>query len=298
MFESPYGFEVHELSPVVLSEGEDAMYTAVPSVLIVDGTWYMFYSGRRDRRTVEVARLATSSDGLLWEKHPGPMLKRSDGQGVSWLFVAAQDDGWAMYYTTSFSVGFRDIFKATAPDLTGPWSEVPGIAIQAPFNGWNERVIPTGLTLIDGTYWMPYAGFDRARENPSIGFFTSSDGETWETSEEPIMTGTPGEWDAFGVVPANIIVTDRGWELFYLGFGRDVAINSDPSFETLKMARLLSTDGGATWIEDNGGLPVLDTGEKGWPGVASVALDDAYFLYGGHNLGFDGVFLVTGRIAK
>ena len=143
---------------------------------------------------------------------------------------------------------------------------------------------------------VPFAGFESGRANPSIGFLTSTDFAEWTATEVPVYGGTSEGWDRFGVMPANIIATDAGLELFFLGFEREPAINTRPDFSTFKMGRLVSTDGGASWEVDNDGQPVVDTGERGWPGVTTVYRDGTYYFYLGDDLGSSGIALITGSI--
>jgi len=294
--EYPYDFALIDGITALEPSGWDAAFTAVPNVYVDEaGTWFMFYSGRTGRRGPSGMGLATSTDGVNWEKvSDGPLYEHPDGQPFGWVFVHPDGDGWVMYYTLGFSVGFRDVFRATAPAPEGPWT-ADKIAFFAPGDDWNHRIIPSGLSKIGDTWWMPYGGFARGGVTPQIGFMTSTDGVEW-VSTEPIYAGTGAGWDELGVMPANLVQTDEGLELFFLGFDRVPLVNNPPDATTYKLGRLFSTDGGATWTADNDGQPILDTGERGWPGVAVVERDGAYFVYGGHNLGGDGIFLITGSI--
>ena len=51
-----------------------------------------------------------------------------------------------------------------------------------------------------------------------------------------------------------------------------------PQFIKLAILEKYALDG-ATWVEDNGGLPVGSTEERGWPGVSVVYRDGRYSLY-------------------
>lgn len=293
-FVSPYSLgDQHPVSPVIVPEDWDAAFTAVPNVIVRDGEWLMFYAGDGGRRVPSQLGLATSTDGTAWVKDPdAPFFDPGD---LGWVLVWPDEAQWVMYYVQGFSVGYRDVFRATAPSARGPWTE-EGIAFMAPGTEWDFRIVPTGLTKVEDTWFMTYAGFDRSRTNPVIGLLTSNDGLTWEAREGPILRGTPGRWDEYGVVPANVLETPEGLEMWYLGFDRRVAIDLSDDFATIKMGRLVSIDGGETWLADHGGQPIADTGERGWPGVTVVYREGTYFIFGGDDLGGAGIFLVTGTI--
>ena len=205
------------------------------------------------------------------------------------------DGTWVMYYTSGWTSGYRNVSRATAPDPAGPWTD-EGPVLEAPRKDWNRRILPMGISRIGDTYVMPYAGFDIDARNPAIGLFTSADGLEWQSTEAPIYEGKAADWDDSGIVPTRIIETDQGLELFFLGFDRLPAINVQESLPSFKLGRLISTDGGATWVADNGGLPVFDTGEYGWPGVSVAFEDGQYFIYFGDDLGGAGIALSTGTI--
>jgi hypothetical protein len=298
-YEYPYDFAVIDGITVLEPSDWDTRFTATPNVYVQeDGTWLMFYSGSGGRTGPTGMGLATSTDGITWEKQAvdGPFFQREDRQPFGWVFVHPDGDGWVMYYTLGFSVGFRDVYRASAPAPEGPWEE-EGLAFFAPGDEWNHRIVPSGLTKIGDTWWMPYGGFARGGTTPSVGFMTSTDGVEW-VSSGPVYSGSGSDWDAFGVMPSNILDTDHGLEIFFLGFERLPLVDHPAEAPTFKMGRLVSTDGGQTWVPDNDGQPILDTGERGWPGIAVVEQDGTYFVYGGHELGGDGIFLSMGTIPR
>ena len=261
-FEYPYDFSVHESAPVIEPEDWDQSYTAVPWVMREGGEWQLFYAGASGRAAS--LGLATSSDGIAFERHPDNPLFMPPG-GLGWFSIAEVGNEWVMWYLSGFTPPDRKVFRATAPTLEGPWTD-QGEAFTAPDREWDQFIVPTGVTEIDGVFFMAYAGYDQIDRIPAIGILTSTDGETWEPQgEEPIHTATAGTWDEKGIVPTNIIETDKGLELFFLGF-------------------------------DNDGLPIADSEERGWPGVSVVYDAGEYRLYLGDDLGSAGISLVTGTI--
>ena len=291
-FDYPYDFARHPASPVIQPEQWDASYTAVPWVLREGGDWQLLYAGA----TGADARLgiALAADGITFERHPDNPLFAPTG-GLGWFSIAEVGDQWVMWYVIGFGPPYSSVSRASAPALDGPWTD-EGEAFEAPGREWDRWIVPTGVTEIDGTYYLPYAGFERTRGGvPSIGILTSSDGVIWEpTTEEPIYSPTDGTWDGMGVVPTNIIETPHGLELFFLGFEEPPRVGFLEN--TIPLGRLISADGGVTWTADNDGQPVADTGEAGWPGVAVTYDDGEYRLYLGDDLGSTGISLITGTI--
>ena len=290
-FEYPYDFAIHESAPVIEPQDWDQSYTAVPWVMREGGEWQLFYAGASGRAAS--LGLATSSDGIAFERHPDNPLFMPPG-GLGWFSIAEVGNEWVMWYVSGFTPPDRKVFRATAPTLEGPWTD-QGEAFTAPDREWDQFIVPTGVTEIDGVFFIPYSGYDQIDRIPAIGILTSTDGETWEPQgEEPIHTATAGTWDEKGIVPTNIIETDIGLELFFLGFNEAPKVGFQRN--SIPFGRLLSTDGGATWIADNDGLPIADSEERGWPGVSIVYDAGEYRLYLGDDLGGAGISLITGTI--
>ncbi len=288
----PYDFAVHPASPAITTGDWDSGYTAVPFITRTDEEFLLFYSGAPGRGP-ELG-LATSPDGIEFTKHPDNPLLEGTGLGVGWLMAVERETDWVLWYVEGFSPPYRDLLQARAPSPAGPWSD-DGEIMKAPDREWDVFFVPTGVTDIDGTLWMAYAAYDQTDRIPSVALMTSTDGgETWVPRDEPIHTATPGGWDEKGVVPANIVETPRGLELFYLGFSSPPKVGYQA--DTIPMGVLVSADGGETWVPDNDGLPILDTGEKGWPGVTVAWIDGEYHLYLGDDLGSEGIKHMVGTI--
>lgn len=287
--EYPYDFAVHPAAPVIEPGDWDESYTAVPWVVQDGDEWLLFYAGASG--AAASLGLATSADGVIFTKDPDAPLFSPAG-GLGWFSIAEVGGQWVMWYVTGFAPPYTKVQRATAPGPRGPWTD-EGEAFAAPNRGWDRFIVPTGVTEIDGTLFMTYAGYDPTDQIPAIGLLTSTDGVAWEpATDEPIHTATEGSWDEKGVVPTNLIETDHGLELFFLGFEEPPKVGFQEN--TIPLGRLVSTDGGETWVPDQGGLPVADTGERGWPGVSVVYTAGEYRHYLGDDLGGAGISLITG----
>ncbi len=286
----PYDFARYSDDPVVLGgEGWHSGFAAVPFVVREGDTWYLFYSGGTGGGSL--LGLATSTDGLEWVKSDGPSLDPAATQ-MGWMVVAPWDGQWVMWWTDGFRPPAFKFYQATAPELIGPWTEEGQVSL-VPDRAWDTFMVPTGVTEVDGTLWMAYAAYPQLERIPTVALMTSTDGgSTWVGREAPVLEPTPGSWNEKGVVPANVIVTDLGLELFYLGFSETPKVGYQK--DSIPMGRLISTDGGETWEPDNEGNPILDTGERGWPGVTTAWVDDRYHIYFGDDLGGRGISLIIG----
>ncbi len=291
VLEFPYDFSVHPDAPVIVPGEWDSNFTAVPWVIVEDGVWNLFYSGASGRGSS--LGMATSTDGVTWEKSPGNPLFTPPAPGLGWFFIFETDLQWEMLYVNGFGPPYQTMFRATAPEMAGPWED-QGIHFRAPGDDWNELMVPTGVTKVGDTYLLTYAAYANFDAVPTIGIMRSSDGVTWEALPGPVYAATDATWNEKGVVPMNIIETTHGLELFYLGFDEQPRVGYQAS--EIPFGRLVSSDGGSTWAADNEGAPIGSTGERGWPGMSVVYDGERYWLFLGDDLGSAGISLVTGSI--
>lgn len=237
--------------------------------------------------------MAISDDGVNWERNPENPLFAPPAPGLGWFFIFETDTQWEMLYVNGFGPPYQTMFRATAPSMEGPWED-QGIHFRAPNEGWNERMVPTGVTRVGEEFWLTYAAYADFNAAPTIGIMTSQDGIEWVSQPGPVYGPTDGSWNERGVVPMNIIETPNGLELFFLGFNEQPRVGYQA--DEIPFGRLVSADQGASWTVDNDGGPIGSTGERGWPGMSVVFEGGQYWLYMGDDLGGAGISLVTGSI--
>jgi predicted GH43/DUF377 family glycosyl hydrolase len=95
----------------------DGLRVAEPSVVRTDDGWMMWYVGFDDDE-VERIGLATSADGVTWERTDGPVLEGSadwDGGEIGGPQVVATDEGFFMVYDKAV-LGEYGLGFATSPD--------------------------------------------------------------------------------------------------------------------------------------------------------------------------------------
>jgi hypothetical protein len=207
----------HVLEPTPGAWDRDAVETA--SVLKWDGRYWMWYYGYPcDRPAGEIGRvrcigLATSDDGVHWQKRPQPVLKPSEP--------------WEQPFRFSEFVGDREVrqWDGGVQEPTVLWDD-----IEQRFKMWYGGMTLESVTLMENG--EPVIRDVRVRQ---IGYATSPDGIHWSKySGNPVFTPlrlpSAATWEeSFAVDEASVIPDPvQGYHLFYFsGFSLGHATSRD-----------------------------------------------------------------------
>jgi predicted GH43/DUF377 family glycosyl hydrolase len=215
--EFPLGpFTPHAENPILRPQGDGWESSSVynPAALVKDGQVVLLYRAHADDIVSHVG-LATSDDGITFDRHPEPVLSPSEDydefgcedprvteiDGTYYLTYSGWDRKNAqlclatstdLYTWTKHGPMFEDFntFLPQGNGIDGPWSKAGGI-------------LPVP---IDGRYLM-YFG------EGSIWYAWSDDLIKWTPApqDEPIMTPTPGTFGEFLVeVGPPPVLTSNG----------------------------------------------------------------------------------------
>ena len=201
----------------------EEIHVAHPTVLF-DGTKYQMWYAGYDSSSFWRIGYATSSDGIVWKKHPdNPVL--DVGPSGTWddyqiydptiLFDGAKYHLWYTGYDGSNSgIGY-----ATSADGI-VWEKHPANPVlnPGPSGTWDDYHVGSPTVLFDGTkYRMWYAANDGSHRR--TGYATSADGIVWEKHpENPVLDlGSSGAWDDFHVDHHTVLFDDTEYRMWYSG---------------------------------------------------------------------------------
>ncbi len=191
-----------------------------------DGSLRMFYSGHYGRWLIG---LATSQDGLIWERLPDHQMvlyegpQRWDSVEVFSPYVIREGEKLSMWYTgwdrgPSYRIGY-----ASSTDNGRTWAKSPENPVLdvGPAGSFDSRSVQ-GASVIkedDGTYRMWYMGQEGTKWQ--LGLATSPDGLHWTRYEgNPVFTvAAPGAWDSTHIYWAHVIKGGPGYQMWYTGTG-------------------------------------------------------------------------------
>ena len=265
---------------LVLSHGPagwwDSQQIGSPQVMrSSDGTWKMWYYGRdpsfeqRIRFASGRSGLATSADGVHWERVRGPLTmgsvfepspdeKRFDSAHVGVTDVQLIDGVYWMWY-----LGGDHTFVGGDNAIMGLRMR-SGCAISRDGINWTRVDGPYDGALLDfgkpGEFDALYVGFPKVLRDASdwklyyhsfgegkfrIGMAVSPDGLRWQKVGQILGPGEPGSFDELGVGSRHVMRVGQQYLMFFHG------INRKGNFAV----GLATSDDGLHWRKDAGDQP-------------------------------------------
>jgi predicted GH43/DUF377 family glycosyl hydrolase len=210
----------------VLTAGQSGSwddYTVGMGYVLNDkGIYKLYYAGMQDPHTgMRQIGLATSTDGINWQKFNQPVLKSDSSQyflGVHSVIII--NGKYYMYYDASPQNEYLfNINLATSSDGVN-WTKYDGNPLLVPSQAWeNGSISYSTITSYNNGYKMTYGN---SLQN-GIGFAYSNDGIHWtkETSN-PIFTlsNVSNDWCSKISYPFSFNAGNE-YRLYYSGLGTD-----------------------------------------------------------------------------
>ncbi|MBC8234231.1 IPT/TIG domain-containing protein, partial [bacterium] len=227
------------------------------STVLFNGTEYqMWYSGYPNQRIGH----ATSADGIVWEKHPNPVLEPGppgawDDNHVGAPAVLFNGSEYHMWYQSHDGSYVWKIGYATSADGI-VWEKHPNPVLgPGPPGAWDDEYLGSPTVLFNGSeYQMWYSGIEGAYI-ARTGYATSVDGIVWEKHpDNPVLDlGPPGAWDDKQAGAPAVLFNGTEYHMWYTGNNRLSEIS--------RIGYATSADG-IVWVKHPGN-PVLDLGAGG-----------------------------------
>ena len=184
-------------------------------VVFIDNIFHMWYTGHSGTDFGSNYRIghATSTDGVTWEKDANNPVMDLGPEG-SWddVFIAGGHvfhDGniFHIYYSGQNS-GQENVRcgHATSPDGITWTKDDHNPILSYKAGSWDYPRVDLPSVIFDGNkYHMWYNGGHHFSDW-HIGYASSSDGSHWtKYSSNPVLSGTPGSWDATSVGFCSVV---------------------------------------------------------------------------------------------
>lgn len=286
----PWVKDLH--NPVLSPSPEDGWESAVLTAMVLKegDTYRLWYSGRSQDGSQDGIGLATSVDGVTWEKSGTNPVMTGRGPGywdqyALWPYVLIHDGTYRMWYRGESQLNAQSPMVLSigyATSLDGQtWSRDPSnpVLTAGPEGAWDDYYVASGSVLWEGsTYRMWYTGCTIMR--CQIGVATSPDGIHWtRESSIPVLTnGSTGAWDSRDVLGPVVIYSDGLYHLWYSG-------RSVQAFLVYSIGHATSPDG-VTWTKDPDN-PVVRPSIGAWD-AQGLLVGTVIAEGGGYTLWYDG----------
>ena len=215
----------------------DSGSTAAPIVWKEEGRYFMLYQGWKEGTGPRIFGLATSDDGLKWEKHSkNPVMTPSPGQwdqgGFECGCVLKIDDYYRLYYSGHNGDGKLRIGMANSTNLI-EWEkhDQNPIMDSDPQISWESKGVAFPAVVRDSRgYTMIYGAY--GPNSMELGVATSSDGIAWNKHPHNPILPQRGWWESpdckywdAGIEVHQTFATGDFYVTLYEGFGKPYRYN-------------------------------------------------------------------------
>ena len=190
----------------------------VSSIVIVDGTWVMYFHTVGGGQSV-IGRASSPAPTGPWTVDPEPVLEPGDSgawdeRHVTWPSVHLTEDGYLMFYGGRSNDRREAIGAATSSDGIN-WQKLPEPVLK-PQGRWGGETINRPEVQFDGEQWvMIYQGGLQLTDR---GLAFSKDGVTWRPdSGNPIITSAYMPEDGTVWDTALLFVDDTHYYFMEIG---------------------------------------------------------------------------------
>ena len=210
-------------------EGAVSFYV---TILEVEGEYRAYYRGQKDEKSGDVTAVATSSDGITWQRPNLGLIEWEDSRenNIVWDGPCAQN--FTPFEDTNPAASPSQRFKAVGSKKVNNERLLMAFVSE---DGYRWQLLQSEAIITDGwfdsqnlAYWDAYRGhyvaFYRDFSNPEgeVERRSRIRGIKWATSPD-FINWTPGQWFEYGDAPLEHFYTNATISYFraphiYLGF--------------------------------------------------------------------------------
>lgn len=207
-------------NPVMIpgNYGEWDSYDVQPCAVIKEnGIYKMYYTGFSDVYSTWSIGLATSVDGINWQKHPNPILQSS----AYWEYqlvgssIVKYNGSYYLYYTGR-NMPYYSVGVATSSDGIN-FTKYPGNPILSNTQQWESNgVLDASVIIENGILKMVFMNSTAS----GFGIATSSDGLNWtKANNNPFFTNqnTSNNWASGQIAYPYILKLSNETRIYYSG---------------------------------------------------------------------------------
>ncbi len=220
--ESLDGIQWTEHPSPVLSPGPqgswDSWAVHPGSIIKENGVYKMYYSGWADQYGPWYIGLATSVDGISWNKKPAPILSSASGweTQIASCFILKKEDKYFLYYTGRNMPQYK-IGLAISEDGINFTRYSGNPILENEFPWENSGVLYPTIFKENNIYKMIYMD----AQGRGFGFAYSSDGITWNKDpQNPFFkrNNTTNGWGNANIAYPSVVKVNNDFRIYYSAF--------------------------------------------------------------------------------
>ena len=189
------GFSWKKHTEPVLKRGNkgdwDEEYVGVPQVVFAENRFYMWYtSSDEEKPSRKYTGLATSENGVHWEKHPANPVLRPEGPDtwddydVVTFCVLFNGSYFELWYNGSDMINFDMGYASSKDGINWNKSSENPVLRSGELGTWDAgwAAVPTVLRH-DSVYRMWYQGTNFIKDNLGYATTSAKEAKTWDMAE-------------------------------------------------------------------------------------------------------------------
>ncbi len=187
-------------------------------VIRENGIFKMYYNSGSSQNGLWHIGLASSVDGILWEKNSSPVISTDyvywAPQIIAWSIV--KNDGIYYLYFTGRDHPYYKIGLATSIDGIN-WTKRSN-PIMVPTFAWEGTGVASPSVILEGgLFKMVYSNVNPTYN--AFGYATSSDGINWIKNENPFFQSiqTANQWSPYKIAYPCYNIFDGQKRIYYTG---------------------------------------------------------------------------------
>lgn len=194
-----------------------------PGAIIKDNNiYYLFYTGFRTQNATWSIGLATSVDGISWNKHPQPVLQGGSGYEYQVIptSVIKKNGQFLLYYTGRNYPQYKTAVATSSDCINWTKSNLnPIVTASLPWEGTKvtcASVVADGDSLI-----MVYS--TTQGDKHYFGMASSVDGFSWNKRQTPVFNNlsTTDNWARSSIDYTTLIKSGNQLRIYYAGYNGD-----------------------------------------------------------------------------
>lgn len=199
------------------SNGWDSQCITPGAVIKDGGIWYLYYMGFSDQNGTWHIGLATSVDGISWNKNPEPVVQAGSDYQIIPTSVIKKNGVFLLYYTSRNYPTYKTGVATSTNGIN--WTRNNLNPILSATLPWEGTKVSAASVVADGdSLIMVYS--TTQGDKHYFGMATSIDGLNWNKRPSPVFSNlnTTNNWARTSIDYSNLVKNGNQLRVYYGGY--------------------------------------------------------------------------------